>query len=105
MGEVSIDTQVRKNCWNLLDSYGEICVGCGCCSKDMAVRVPARLECLRRWMKDREDFNDWAYEDSGLMAYQKKVVLKDIAYYRKMIRYYEGQMKLIEERKRHGSAE
>ena len=35
MSVMYVDAPVRGNCWNLRDSYGEICVGCGCCSKEI----------------------------------------------------------------------
>ena len=88
-----IDSQIRKNCWNLVDSYGEICVHCGCCAKDKKTRYEARLKCLRRWLEEKEHFDGWAYEYPDLMETQKKNVASDIVYFKRKIQYYEDKLK------------
>lgn len=90
-----ICVSVKKNCWNMMDSYGEICVHCGCCSTDKKTRYEARLEHCKRWLKEREEFDDWAYEYPDLMETQKKNVASDIAYYKRRIRYYDDKMKKL----------
>ena len=91
-----IDFAVKKKCWNLMDSYGQICVGCGCCSADKKTRYEARLRCIKRWLQEREEFDNWAYEYPDQMKLQKKNIAADIAYYKRQIKYYEGKLnKLI----------
>ena len=93
-----IDMQIRNNCWNFMDSYGEICVHCGCCSKDKKIRYPARLECLKRWLKEREEFDDWDKE-YGWKETQMKNIASDIRSYKRQIRYYENKIKELGENK------
>ena len=88
-----IDSQIKKKCWNLMDSYGEICVHCGCCAEDKKTRYEARLGCLKRWLEEKEHFDDWAYEYPDLMETQKKNVASDIVYYKRKIMYYENKLK------------
>lgn len=40
----NIDFQARNDCYALFWSYGEICCGCGCCSKKRLKRIKARYE-------------------------------------------------------------
>lgn len=82
---IHFDFQCRKNCWNLYDSYGEICVGCGCCSSDKKVRYESRIRCLERWLKERQEFDDWI---DGFEEIQKKNIRDDIRYYKRRLRYY-----------------
>ena len=82
---IHIDFQRRENCWNLIDSYGEICVGCRCCSSDKRVRYESRIRCLERWLKERQEFDDWI---DGCEEIQKKNIRDDIRYYKRRLRYY-----------------
>ena len=41
---------VTKDCVNP-DSYGEICVGCQCCSKDKNIRYPAGLKLYQKLLE------------------------------------------------------
>ena len=85
--------QVKPNCWNLRDSFGEICVGCGCCSRDKKTRYEARLEACKRQLKENEEFVDWAYEYPNLVDLQKKNTASNIVYWKRRIRYYENKLK------------
>lgn len=84
---------VKSNCWNLADSYGEICVHCGCCSSNKKTRYKARLEHYKRCLKEKEGFSDWAYEYPDLVELQKKNIAEDIKYFKRRIRYYENKLK------------
>lgn len=99
VGEVGMtihfDFAVRKNCWNFYDSYGEICVGCGCCSADPVVRAKARLDVCERWLQERLNFDDWL---EGLEKLQRKNIASDIKYYKRRIRYYKKRLKELEGR-------
>ena len=92
---IHIDFQCRKNCWNLYDSCGEICVRCGCCSSDPIVRAKARLEVCERWLQERLKFDDWI---EGLEELQQKNIADDIKYYKRRIRYYKNRLKELEDR-------
>jgi len=96
---VYIDFAVRKNCWNFYDSYGEICVGCGCCSSDPRQRALSRLAVCKRQLQEKIEFDDWM---EGWEETQRKNVKADIACFRKMIRYYEKRLKELEGVKKDG---
>ena len=88
-----IDVGIRKRCWNLIDSYGEICVGCGCCSDDKLIRYQARIECLKRWLEHEMNFDNWM---DGFRELQEKNRKANIRYYKRRLRYYENALKATE---------
>lgn len=90
-----VSEQVKKNCWNLYDSYGEICVHCGCCAKDRATRYKARINALERRIKERENFDLWS-DDPGLRAIQEKNHASTIASWKKELEKYR-KLLLVEE--------
>ena len=83
---------VNDNCWNLYESYGMICVHCGCCSKYKKKRQKARLELMERRLAENESFNYW-FDDEELRKTQEKNVKINRAYYKRKIRYYKSQLK------------
>lgn len=85
-----IDFAVKKDCWNFYDSYGEICVGCGCCSPDPVVRAKARLAVCENQLHERSNFNNWV---EGWEETQRKNIASDIRYFKKRIRYYKKRLK------------
>lgn len=86
-----IDAPV-KDCWNLIDSYGEICVHCGCCSKDPLTRYNARIEVLLQRIEHCVTFDEWS-ADSSLRATQEENVAKDLRQCRAQLRYYKKRLK------------
>ena len=82
---------VQKNCWNLRDSYGEICVGCGCCSKYKKERHKNRLEALKRWNEENDRFDGWC-DDPEIRKLQEKNTKANRKYFARMIRYYERKV-------------
>jgi len=92
MSVMYVDETIRDNCWNLLDSYGEICVGCGCCSKDKKVRHKARLETVKRWKEENDKFCGWD-DDPEVRKIQEKNVKANKQYFARRIRYYERKVK------------
>lgn len=72
MSEVHIDRSVMDNCWNLYDSFGEICVECGCCSKDPLVRAKARYDTTLEHLVSMLAFDDWS-DDKSIRTSQKKM--------------------------------
>lgn len=82
---IHIDVACSKNCWNLFDSYGEICIGCGCCSNDKNVRYNSRIQCLERWLKEQYEFDDWM---PGCEDIQRKNIKSNIKSFKRMLKYY-----------------
>lgn len=82
-----IDRPIAKRCWNPYDSYGEMCVHCGCCSPDKAVRYPARIELLERQIADFENFDRWM-DDPEWRAVQEKNIKENLRYFKRQLRYY-----------------
>ena len=85
-----IDKQVSERCWNTYDSYGEICVHCGCCSKDKATRHKARAEAIRGWLWQHEN---WYKPYDTWEEYRLKNRRDTIRHWKRMLRYYERAMK------------
>lgn len=84
--------QVSNKCWNPYDSYGEICVHCGCCSKDKTTRQKARLEVAKRRLQEELDFDLWD-DNPAWRAIQEKNNKSNIRYWRRRVRYYEKALK------------
>ena len=88
-----LDFAVGKSCWNLIDSYGEICVKCGCCSNDKKTRYESRIRCLERWLEERKNFDDWI---DGWRETQEKNIKSDIRWFRRKLRYYKRKLAELE---------
>ena len=95
---IIIDRPCIDKCWNLYDSYGEICVGCGCCSKDPLTRTENRLRVLERQLHEEENFNDYAYEYPDMVEMQKKNHESNLLYYKKQIACYKGWLTRLKRR-------
>lgn len=76
-----IDFAAKENCYALLWSYGEICVGCGCCSKDPITRLSARIKYCESELEDNKNFSGWYEDDVELKALQERNVAKNIKYF------------------------
>ena len=85
---------VKEKCWNLYDSYGEICVGCGCCSDDPLIRAKARLCVSERRLQEQLDFDDW---HEPWREVQERNVKANIKYFRSRVRYYRRRVRELEE--------
>ena len=86
---------VMKNCWNGIDSFGEICVGCGCCSDDPLKRAKARLEVSKVHLEECENFNMWD-DDPEWRKEQEKNIRSSKRYFKRRIRYYTKRLKELE---------
>ena len=86
---VFIDEQARDNCWNMYDSYGEICVHCGCCAKDKLTRYRARAEAIKGWIWQQEN---WYKPDDTWEEYQRKNRRDTLRHWRRMLRYYKKKL-------------
>lgn len=89
------DVQAKRKCYALIWSYGEICVGCGCCSKDPLARAKARLEYHTKNLKDSENFSYWD-DEPKIRAIQEKNVATDIRYYKRRVAYYTKRVAELE---------
>lgn len=93
--DIIIDRPVAEKCWNLYDSYGEICVGCGCCSKDPLTRVKARIDVLTNRIGYYETFDSW-FADQNLRELQERNIAKDLKALKRQLLYYRGRLKELE---------
>lgn len=82
---------VNRNCYNLHDSYGMICVGCGCCSSDKQRRYTSRLKLNKRMLKEQHEFKQFA-DDPETRMLQEKNIAENIAYFEKEIAKYEKKL-------------
>ena len=91
-----IDYAVKPNCYNLTDSYGEICVGCNCCGRFDKKRIyESRLNVDKKWLKYyAEQLTDENWADRWTDK-QIEIILKDCEY---RIRAIRKSMKKIGER-------
>lgn len=80
-----IDFAVQKKCANPFDTYGEICVGCCCCSRDKAVRWPARLALYERLLDESINFDRWI---KGHIRQQKRVRKENIKWAKRKVGRY-----------------
>jgi len=96
-GHIFLDQQVDKHCWNLYDSYGEICVKCNCCGLMKPETVygtmyASRLRTVKRWLKEWQP----KLTDPGFQtAIQQKNIRLDIRRCQRQITYYECKVKAV----------
>ena len=88
----NIDFAVGENCYNLYQSYGEICVGCGCCSNNKKKRLKARIELHEQLLRDAEHFELWS-DDPEIKALQDKNIATDIAFHKGRIEQYKEELR------------
>ena len=73
-----IDVGAKKDCYAMMWSYGEICVGCGCCSEDPVTRITARISYHQEMLHNDRHFDGWYEDDPEILALQKRNVEADI---------------------------
>jgi len=81
---LAICFSVTKDCVNAA-SYGEICIGCGCCSKDKNIRYPSRLKMYEDDLQQQINFNHWI---KGAIRLQKRNRKLNITYCKRRIAIY-----------------
>ncbi len=85
-----LDRQVDKHCWNLYDSYGEICVKCNCCGGfDKDSMYTSRLRVVRRWLKELYPKKT---DPDFQTALQQKNSRIDIRRCQRQLHYYEHRV-------------
>ena len=83
------DECVRDNCWNLYDSYGQICVHCGCCSNDKKTRYNARIKVIEGWIWQQEN---WYKPDETWEDYQINNRREKLRNWKRQLRYYKRRV-------------
>lgn len=93
------DVGVSKDCINM-DSYGEICVGCGCCSRnpDYRKRVIRIIRYYKESLRREKRFNDWD-KDEFWREIQEKNVASNILYDKRVIRRYKKILRTLKGKK------
>ena len=92
-GHIFLDQQVDKHCWNLYDSYGEICVKCNCCGGfDKKTMYASRLRTVKRWLKE---FQPKRTDPDFQTVLQQKNIRTDMRRFQRQIRYYERKVKTL----------
>lgn len=79
---------ITSKCYALLWSYGEICVGCGCCSPNKETRRKGRLAYWKWRRHELLHFDYWATGYPDLIALQRKNIAHDLKLARRMIKVY-----------------
>ncbi len=88
-----VDYQARKDCYATSWSYGEICVGCGCCSKDNLTRWIARLNYNILEREEQKHFNQWI---PGLIRLQKRNMKSNLKHVNRRIGQYKRLLEVKE---------
>lgn len=79
-----VDYAVSDDCENIY-SHGEICVNCGCCSRnpDYKDRLLRLLKYYNERIEEELNFDNWC---EGWEEIQKKNIQSNIHYYKRKIR-------------------
>lgn len=77
-------------------TYGEICVGCGCCrkNKDYRDRVARLILYYKKCIFDEQNFTKYS-ENATFRKYQERAVKANISFYKKQIRLYKKILKTM----------
>ena len=90
-----VDFMAKEDCYNPFESYGMICVGCGCCSEKPLEQAKARLSLHERLLEDDIHFDLW-FDDPELRAMQQKNVETNIAWNTEKISVYKAIISELE---------
>lgn len=80
----------KNNCYALIWSYGEICVGCGCCSADPKIRIPARIDYHKEGLEQCLNFDLWS-DEPEMREIQEHNIKANIAYHRHKLQELENE--------------
>lgn len=96
---VFVDYVVSRDCINI-DSYGMICVHCGCCSRNPDYRdmIRKRIEYYKERLVSHQNFSAWD-EDERWRAEQEQNVKSSIIYCKQKIRLYKKILRTMERSK------
>lgn len=90
-----VDFMTKEDCYNTFESYGIICVGCGCCSEKPLSRAKARLALHERLLDHDNHFDLWD-DDPELRALQQKNLETNIAWNTEKISVYKAIISELE---------
>lgn len=94
-----IDFQARKDCYNQYESFGEICVGCGCCSDDPEERYKARIALADRMIEELEKWSN-AGDYISLLPIQIRNIKKGLSKWEKRRTKFQKKLKELQEGKK-----
>lgn len=85
---IHIDYAVSEDCINIY-SFGEICVGCGCCSRNPNYMdmIRRRIKYYKRMLEEQYSFSNWV-DDEKCRKVQEQNVKANILYFKRKIRLY-----------------
>ena len=86
---IHFSESVGKNCYNLWQSYGAICVHCGCCSDDEIKRTEARIKLHEELLEHDKNFDNW-FDD--LRELQEENIRKNIEWGERKIKEYKQKL-------------
>lgn len=80
-----IDYAVSDDCINV-NSFGEICVGCGCCSRnpDYMDMIRKRIKHYKEMLEKEYNFSEWS-DNEKTRALQERNVEANISYFKNEI--------------------
>lgn len=80
------DYGVSDDCINI-DSYGEICVNCGCCSMNPNYRdrIIRQIRYYKRMLNEEYSFDNWI-ENESMRRHQEEVIKANILDFKREIR-------------------
>lgn len=83
---IHIDYAVSDDCINAY-TYGEICVHCGCCSRNPNYRdrIIRQIRYYKEMLNEEYDFDQWS-KNENLRKIQEKNVKLNILYFKRKIR-------------------
>ena len=88
---------VSKNCINI-DSYGCICVHCGCCEENnpnVNDRTERQIKYYKEQLERQYNFNEFD-EDEKFAEIQRKNIASNIKYYKEKIEKLEHFLGMLE---------
>jgi len=91
-----IDFQARKDCYNPYESFGEICVGCGCCSDDPEEKFKARIALADRMIEELSNIGDY----DSLHPIQIRNIKKGLSKWEKRRTKFQKKLKELQEGKK-----
>lgn len=80
------DHIVSDDCINSY-SYGEICINCGCCSRNLNYRdrTIRQIRYYKEMLNNEHNFDNWSESEAG-RKYQERVTKANILYFKQKIR-------------------
>lgn len=97
-----VDEAAGEKCYSTAWSFGEICVGCGCCAADPMTRVKARIAYHRTLLHNDRHFNGWYEDDPEILELQKRNVAENIAWNKAKLKELRKELRELRREHRYG---